>query len=94
MVEEATILSRLDRIEIYLKELTHPGEWMDLTQAARYSSLSRSSILRAIRAGHLKCSRVTGKILVKRTMLDRFIMTGDNRRLTSVESTMLKEELL
>lgn len=87
------ILDRLRSIEDGFAELTHPSGWMDLAVASRYSGLSRSTLLRLIRGGKLKASRTAGKFLIRKVWLDRFIMTGDNRRLTSVERTMLEEEL-
>ena len=62
----------LAEISSYLKNY-HSGNWITVKNAARYSSVSESTIRRAVKRGELKVSRVTGKLLFKITDIDRWL---------------------
>jgi len=47
--------------------------WMSIKTVSIYSSLSESTIRRAINKGHLKVYRSTGKLLFKRSEVDRWL---------------------
>ena len=77
MMYNADILVRLDRIEAITKETSIKG-WIDLKKACDYTSLSASTIRRAIHSGRLKCSKPGGKLMFKIEWLDRFMkMKGE-----------------
>jgi excisionase family DNA binding protein len=69
-MNELRILEKLDELE---QRLITPVKWLDIRKAAKYSSLSESTLHRVIRKGALKASRVTGKILIKEEWLNRFL---------------------
>lgn len=62
----------LAEISSYLKNY-QSGNWITVKNAARYSSVSESTIRRAVKRGELKVSRVTGKLLFKITDIDRWL---------------------
>jgi hypothetical protein len=47
--------------------------WLDLRSAAAYTNLSVGRVRKAYLAHDLKVSRVTGKILTKRSWLDEWL---------------------
>lgn len=47
--------------------------WLSITEVTQYTSLSDSTIRRAVRKGHLKCSRRTGKLMFKTIEVERWI---------------------
>ena len=47
--------------------------WLDISKAESYTSLSESTIRRAVKRGTLKVSKVTGKLLFKSEWLDRWL---------------------
>ena len=63
----------------YLKEinqkidLQRSNKWMDINHVADYTSLSPSTIRRAILRGELKVSKKTGKLLFKQIWIDEFL---------------------
>lgn len=48
-------------------------KWLSLTDASRYTNLSRATIRRNIAKGKIKCSRAVGKIMIRREDIDRFL---------------------
>lgn len=48
-------------------------KWLSLTDASRYTNLSRATIRKNIEKGKIKCSRSVGKIMIRRDELDRFL---------------------
>ena len=56
------ILERLDRIEKKL-EGKLSNRYLDINQTADFTSLSASTLRRAVTKGELKCSRKLGKLL-------------------------------
>ena len=73
---------KLDEIQNELKEIKTPSGWLDLQKATEYTSLSLSSLNRAIRSGKLKCSRQHGKLLLRRIWLDQVLILGHCKRVT------------
>ena len=73
MMYNADILVRLDRIEAVTRETSVRG-WIDLKKACIYTSLSASTIRRAIHSGRLKCSKPGGKLMFKIEWIDRFMI--------------------
>ena len=56
------IIERLDRIEKKLDGKL-PNRYLDINQTADFTSLSASTLRRAVTKGELKCSRKLGKLL-------------------------------
>ncbi len=67
-----SLLERLDRIEekIDQKLLIR---YLDISQVCKMTSISDSTIRRAIRKGVLKCSKKTGKLLFMESDVRRWI---------------------
>ena len=47
--------------------------WMDINEVVHYTSLSESTIRRAVRKGELKVSKATGKLLFKIDWIDKWL---------------------
>ena len=47
--------------------------WMDIGDTVDYTSLSESTIRRAVRKGELKVSKATGKLLFKIDWIDKWL---------------------
>ena len=47
--------------------------WMDISDTVNYSSVSESTIRRAVRTGELKVSKATGKLLFKIDWIDKWL---------------------
>ena len=56
------IIEKLDRIEKKLDN-KFSNKFLDINQVVKLSSLSPSTIRRAVNKGHVKCSRKLGKLL-------------------------------
>ena len=50
-----------------------PDEWLNISQAAQYAKLSEQTIRRYARLGALKVSKKTGRLLFKKSNLDRWL---------------------
>ena len=50
-----------------------PDEWLNISQAAQYAKLSEQTIRRYVRLGALKVSKKTGRLLFKKSNLDRWL---------------------
>ena len=48
-------------------------KWMNISEVSNYTSMSSSTIRRAIKKGVLKVSRSTGKLLFKTEWVDRWL---------------------
>ena len=68
------ILQKLNRIEEKIDRKVNKY-WMSITEVSQVSSLSRSTINRAIKKGELKTVLHGGKRMVKKEWLDRWIMS-------------------
>tara|TARA_Y100000590_G_C15325672_1_gene865681 strand:+ start:227 stop:529 length:303 start_codon:yes stop_codon:yes gene_type:complete len=50
--------------------------WMDIVETIQYTTLSDSSIRRAVRKGELKASRKTGKLLFQKEAIDKWLKSN------------------
>ena len=66
------IIERLDRLEKKIDGKIS-NRYLDITQVADLTSLSVSTIRRAVRKGELKCSRKLGKLLFQETDVRRWL---------------------
>lgn len=64
---------KLTKIAINLEKIINPNNWINLYEAAKYAGLSVSTIRRAIANGTLRCSRRSGKILLKHESIDGWL---------------------
>ena len=48
-------------------------KWMNISEVSNYTSMSSSTIRRAIKKGVLKVSRSTGKLLFKTEWVDKWL---------------------
>ena len=69
---EYKILEELREIKALLTSNV-PDKYLDMRQAVEYTSLSESTIRRAINKGELMCSQKTGKLLFKHSSLDKWL---------------------
>jgi len=67
-----TLIEKLDRIEKKLDgKITNP--YMDIQQTSEFTSLSISTIRRAVNRGELNCSRKLGKLLFQESDIQRWL---------------------
>ena len=66
------IIERLDKIETLLKNRTK-DKWLNLMQACDYTSLSTSTLRRAVASGRLKVSKEAGKLIFRKQWLDKWL---------------------
>ena len=70
------VINELDELiiqdEMRYEMLRLEKPWMDIKKTARYSSTSISTIRRNVASGQLKVSKVTGKLLFKKELVDRW----------------------
>ncbi len=66
------IIERLDKIETLLEEKNR-DKWLNLIQACDYTSLSPSTIRRAVSSGRLKMSKEVGKLMFRKQWLDKWL---------------------
>ena len=66
------IIERLDKIVTLLEGKTE-GRWLDLRQACDYTSLSVSTLRRAIEKGKLEVSMEAGKLMFKEDWLEKWL---------------------
>ena len=81
----------LEEIKSDIKEIRDPAGWIDIQGAVKYSSCSRSTILRGIRSRKLKHAKTGGKIMIKRTWLDQWLTFGHGKRLTPAQRMELDQ---
>ena len=62
----------LDKLRDIVQEKSS-NVWMDISDTVNYSSVSESTIRRAVRKGELKVSKTTGKLLFKTDWVDRWL---------------------
>ena len=67
-----SLIERLDRIEKKIDGKIS-NRYLDITQITDLTSLSVSTIRRAVRKGELKCSRKLGKLLFQETDVRRWL---------------------
>ena len=66
------IAEQLDRIEKKI-DGNIPNRYLDINQTAEYTSLSVSTLRRAVAKGELKCSRKLGKMLFQESDVRRWL---------------------
>lgn len=66
------VMEKLDEIHHLLKRKVR-DRWLNLQDVCAYSSLSESTIRRAVRVERLKASRQTGKLLFRTSWVDRWL---------------------
>ena len=52
------------------------NQWIDIKEATEFTSVSASTIRRAVKKGVLKVSNSTGKLLFKVSDIDRWLNNG------------------
>ena len=67
-----TIAEQLKEIEHLLKNKSI-DKWLNLMQACDYTSLSVSTLRRAVDRGRLKVSKEAGKLMFRREWLDKWL---------------------
>ena len=65
-------MDRLDRIEGFLAQRSDDG-WLTLKQASEFSNLSVPTLRRLIYSGRLKACRKMGKVLIRKSLLDKYL---------------------
>jgi len=68
----APIIERLDNIQKKL-DSKQTNKYLSIIQVADLTSLSTSTIRRAVARGHLKCSRRLGKLLFQESDVRKWI---------------------
>lgn len=68
-ISEALLESVMEKV---LRKIAKP-KYLTIRDAAKYSGLSPRSIERAVASGELKKHQPTGKVLVKREDIDRWV---------------------
>lgn len=67
-----TVIEELNDIKRIIEGKTG-NQWLNIDEACKYSSLSRSTLLRYIKRGELKASHRTGRLLFKLNDIDRWL---------------------
>ena len=67
-----SLIERLDRIEKKIDGKIS-NRYLDITQVTDLTSLSVSTIRRAVRKGELKCSKKLGKLLFQESDIRRWL---------------------
>jgi excisionase family DNA binding protein len=70
---EARVISLLNDIKLLLTNKETSDKWLDIKGASEYCSLSPMTLRRNVWSGKLKASKVTGKMLFKRSELETFL---------------------
>ena len=73
---EIRVIEMLKEVLSILKGKQPQDGWMDISQVAEYSSLSRSSIRRSCQEGRLRYSDSHGKYLFKKSDVERWLTNG------------------
>lgn len=56
--------------------LTYP-RWMDIKTACSYASLSKNTLMKLMREGHIRAKKLDGKWIFDRESIDTFMQTDD-----------------
>ena len=70
---ESRVISLITDIKSLLKEEEIQDKWLDITKASNYCDMSPSTLRRNVKQGNLKASKVTGKLLFKRSELENWL---------------------
>ena len=73
---ELRVLEKLDQILKLLQGKIPKDNYMDISQVAEYSAMSRSSIRRACADGRLKYIDSQGKHLFKKSSVESWLQNG------------------
>jgi len=73
----------MKKIETMLKHIKRQLDrqntnWLSLKQAVDFTSLSESTLRRAVKSGHLHASTTTGKLLFEVKEIINWLKGGDN----------------
>jgi len=71
------ILNRIDRLENKLNGVY--SKWLSVRESAEYCRISESKMRKMIGSGKIPIHKIDGKILLNRTELDYFVLTGTAR---------------
>ena len=71
-MSEYAIIEKLDEIRHLMKGKVR-DRWLNLQEVCAYSTLSEATIRRNIKAGRLKASQQTGKLLFRISWVDRWL---------------------
>lgn len=69
---QITILEELREIKALITKKIS-DRWLNIKEVCEYTTLSRSTIIRNIQSGQLKCNKKTGKLLFKKSVIDRWL---------------------
>ena len=67
-----TIIQILNDIKSLIQNKSS-NRWMDIKEVSKYTSLSASTIRRAVNKGELKCSRKLGKLLFQESDVRKWL---------------------
>ena len=73
---ELRLLELLQEIKSLITNKPKSDNWLDITAAAKYCSVSRSTLRRHISQGSLSASNKTGKTLFKLSSLEAWLTNG------------------
>ena len=68
---EIRIIETLNEIKSLIQNKIS-DRWMDISEVSNYTSVSNSTIRRAVKRGELKASHKTGKLLFKVSNVERW----------------------
>ena len=63
----------IDELRTIIVQHKTKSKWLDIAEAVGYTSISESTIRRAVRKGELKVSKATGKLLFRVEWIDRWL---------------------
>jgi len=66
------VIQKLNEILTLLKG-NDPSRWMDIKETSKYAGVSKSTLRRNVRAGTLKASSKTGKLLFKVSNIEKWL---------------------
>ena len=69
---EYRIIEMLQEIKLLLAGKIN-DKWLKIDEVSKYASLSESTLRRAMRKGTLKGSQVTGRLLFKKSNVDKWL---------------------
>ena len=72
-MESYRIKELLQEIKSLITNKSKPDKWLDIAAAAKYCSVSRSTLRRHISQGTLSASNETGKTLFKLSSLEKWL---------------------
>ena len=73
-MEYDLVLEKLDDLQEGLRSARIKVDaWMDINEACDYTNVSDSTFRRAVRKGELKVSKKTGKLLFRKSSIDRWL---------------------